>query len=100
MTALRHRGVRILSALFFAALILVPLLESGHSHARSDLAKPCAVCVAAHHSPAATTPIASLGAPSTVAPVAVVTAVAAPVRRAHSPHSGRAPPTRTHIATL
>lgn len=92
MNALRQSGIRLLSAVFFAALLLVPLVESGHSHARSDLAKPCVVCVAAHHTPAATTPTLSVVAPIAFAAVAVFPSISAPLRRDHSPQSGRAPP--------
>jgi hypothetical protein len=92
MKALRHRGARVASALLFAALLLVPLLESGHSHANRDLARPCAACVAAHHSPAATTPVVAVAATVGRAVVAVFAPVVAPARRDHSPQSGRAPP--------
>jgi hypothetical protein len=92
MTATRHRTARILSAIFFAALLLVPLLESGHNHADRDLAKPCTICVVAHHAPAASAPVLGIVAPITRTAVASVAPAAAPVSCDHSPKLGRAPP--------
>jgi hypothetical protein len=92
--------MRWLSALFFAALLLVPLAERGHSHVDRDLAKPCAVCVVAHHSPAATAPLVSVGVASALTLVASVFAVTAPARHHHSPQSSRAPPASFHIAVV
>ena len=92
MKLLCQRGGRLASVVFLVALLLVPLLESGHSHAKNDLAKPCAVCVAAHHSPATTAPIVALAASIAVAAITVLASISAPVQRYHSPQSGRAPP--------
>jgi len=97
MTALRHRAARIAGALLFAALLLVPLVESGHSHASRDLARPCATCVVAHHSPAVTAPVIAVAATAASVPVAICAAIVAPSRRDHSPQSGRAPPHSTRI---
>jgi len=98
MKPLRHRGSRLASVFFLAALLLVPLLEAGHSHGDRDLAKPCATCVATHHSPAAATPIVTASAPVALTAVAVFASVASPVLRDHSPQSGRAPPLSFSIA--
>lgn len=92
MQALRHRSSRVLAAVFFAALLLIPLLESGHSHADRDLAKPCTICVVAHHAPAAASPVVAMAMPVGRATHAVVALVAAPASSDHSPISGRAPP--------
>lgn len=100
MNALRLRGVRLLGAIFFAALLLVPLVERGHSHVDRDLAKPCAVCVVAHHSPAATALVVAFVVASALAFVAFVFAVAAPSGRTHSPATSRAPPGSFHIAVV
>lgn len=100
MDALRHRCARIVSAIFFAALLLIPLFERGHSHANRDLARPCAVCVAAHHSPAAPVPVFALAASAANADVALLAPAAVPVRRDRSPQSGRAPPLSSHIASV
>jgi hypothetical protein len=100
MKALRHRGIRLASALLFAALLLVPLVESGHSHANKDLARPCATCVAAHHSPAAAPPIVALAVQVTRAATAVVAPDVAPLRQDHTPQSGRAPPFSSFIASV
>ena len=100
MKALRQRGVRLLSAVFFTAMLLVPLLESGHNHVDRDLAKPCATCVATHHSPALQAPVVSLEAPLALAAVAISTTFASPIRGHHSPQSGRAPPHFSHIVSV
>jgi hypothetical protein len=92
MRLIRQRSIRLASVVFLAALLLVPLLESGHSHAKSDLARPCPVCVAAHHSPATTAPVVSVAAFVKVAAVADFASVSVPARRDRSPHCGRAPP--------
>ena len=73
--------VRLSGALLFAALLLVPLVESGHSHANRDLARPCATCVATHHSPAAFAPVVAIAAPITLASAAVFSPIVALVRR-------------------
>jgi len=96
----RHRAVRLSSALLLAALLLVPLIERGHSHTSRDLARPCAACVAAHHSPAATAPVVAVAAPVAQALIAVFASEGAPLRRAHSPQSGRAPPLPSHIVSV
>jgi len=100
MNALRHRAIRVAGAILFAALLLVPVLESGHSHANKDLARPCAVCVAAHHSPAATAPVVAVAGTVTRAATAVLAPSIAPLRRAHSPQSGRAPPLLTLVVSV
>jgi hypothetical protein len=92
MNGLRQRVVRVSGALLFAALLLVPLAESGHSHANRDLARPCATCVATHHSPAAIAPVVAVAAPITRASAAAFSPTVAPARRDHSPQCGRAPP--------
>jgi hypothetical protein len=92
--------MRLLSAVFFAALLLVPLVERGHNHVDRDTAKPCAVCVAAHHSPAATAPVVSVGVASALTFVAFVFAAIVPARRGHSPQSSRAPPASFRIAVV
>ena len=100
MNHLCNRTARILGAIVFAALLLVPLLESGHNHAARDLAKPCAVCVVTHHTPVSAAPVVLIAAPSPVTAVANIPTLVAPVRVAHSPQSGRAPPAPTHIASV
>jgi len=95
----RHRATRIGGALLFAVLLLVPLLERGHTHQNRDLARPCAVCVAAHHAPAATTPVVALAAPLAETTIAFIVPSSAPLRRSHSPQLGRAPPLPSHIVS-
>ena len=100
MNGLRRRGVRLLSAIFFAALLLVPLAERGHSHVDRDLAKPCPVCAVAHHTPAAIAPVVAVGASAILVSFALVHAVDSPTPHARSPRRGRAPPASFHIAVV
>ncbi|MBI2963713.1 MAG: hypothetical protein HYY35_08155 [Deltaproteobacteria bacterium] len=92
MTAPRQRCAYVVGAIVLAALLLVPFFERGHSHASRDVVRPCAVCVAAHHSPAAPVPLLALAAAAGAEGVAALAPAAAPVHRHRSPHSGRAPP--------
>jgi hypothetical protein len=93
MRSLRHSGIRLVGALLLAGLVLVPLAESGHSHANRDLAGPCATCVVAHHSPATVAPTIALAATAAAAAAAVFAPIPAPARGERSPRLGRAPPT-------
>jgi hypothetical protein len=92
MRSWRHRGIRFAGALLFAVLVLVPLVESGHRHADRDLARPCATCLVAHHSPAASTPTIAIAQTVAAAGSLLIASSLAPKRRAHSPRRGRAPP--------
>jgi hypothetical protein len=92
MRSSRHSGIRFAGALLFAVLVLVPLVESGHSHASRDLARPCATCVVAHHSPATVAPTLAVAAMTAAAGATILAPTLAPARRHHSPRSGRAPP--------
>ena len=100
MRSLRHSGIRLAGALLLAVLVLVPLAESGHSHASRDLAGPCATCVVAHHSPAAVAPTIALAAATGAAAAAVATPNLAPTRRDHSPRLGRAPPATSFVVSI
>jgi hypothetical protein len=100
MRPLRQSGIRYAGTLLFAVLLLVPLVESGHSHANRDLARPCATCVVAYHSPAAVAPTIAV-VPTTVAACTAVTAPSlAPERRHHSPRRGRAPPDTSFAVSI
>lgn len=92
MRSPRHSGMRLAGALLLAVLVFVPLAESGHSHASRDLAGPCAMCVVAHHSPAAIAPTIALSDATAAAAAAVVIPTLPPTHRVHSPRLGRAPP--------
>ncbi len=92
MGALRKRGARFLGAFLFAALLLIPLLESGHSHETTDLARPCAVCVIAHHAPAAASTVIQVAAPLTAVAAVVIASVVPETSTPRSPSRGRAPP--------
>jgi hypothetical protein len=100
MQSSRHSGIRVAGAVLLAVLVLVPLGESGHSHASRDLTGPCATCVVAHHSPASVAPTIALCA-ITAAAAATVFAPsfsAAPGER--SPRFGRAPPAPSFIVSV
>jgi len=90
--------MKLFRVFFLAALLLVPLLESGHNHVDRDLAKPCATCVVTHHSPATTTAVVTTAAPVMLAAVTIFTTATAQVFRHYSPQSGRAPPLSLSIA--
>jgi hypothetical protein len=61
------RRQRVLGALLLAALLLIPILASGHHHANATT--PCAACAVTRHAPAVSVAVVSL---PTVVPVAVV----------------------------
>jgi hypothetical protein len=92
MRRLRHPSIRFAGVLLFAMLLFVPLVESGHSHADRDLARPCATCVVAHHSPASVAPTIAVVLATVAARAAVTAPNLAPAGRNHSPRRGRAPP--------
>jgi hypothetical protein len=100
MRSLRQSGIRYAGALLLAVLLFVPLVESAHSHANRDLARPCATCVVAHHSPASVAPSIAV-APTTIAAGSTIIASSfAPAQLGHSPRRGRAPPTPSFSVSL
>jgi len=79
--------------LVLAALLLVPVVTSAHHHAAdSASAESCAVCLVAHHAPAAVTaaPVAFSLTLASVAPETIQ--VDPPAQRLRTPIAGRAPP--------
>jgi len=54
---MQNRLPRFLAAVFLAALVLIPLFEQGHEHGDFERGRACATCIAAHHSPAASSPV-------------------------------------------
>jgi hypothetical protein len=90
----RRSGLRgWLGILSLASLVLVPLALNEHRHADDmSAARPCAVCVVAHHAPLASVPIA-VGVTLALAGVVThLTPVVAPTVHHRSPAAGRAPP--------
>ncbi len=86
MVAMRQRRLRYLGAIALAALLIVPVLSSGHWHAAHAATAPCAACVATQH-----TPVVSAPAMTTPTCVAIVTGVeAVPVQLPAGPVVGRA----------
>jgi hypothetical protein len=92
MRPLRQSGIRYARALLLAVLLLVPLVECGHGHGNGELARPCATCVVAHHSPAAVAPTIAVASATIAAGRTILAASFAPAQHGHSPHRGRAPP--------
>jgi hypothetical protein len=62
MRIARQRIVRRLRPLLLAALLLVPIVASGHDHAAHPSARPCAVCAVTQHAPVASAPVAPVAA--------------------------------------
>jgi hypothetical protein len=98
MRSMRQRAAHLAGALVMIALLVVPVVASGHTHRGLDAARSCATCVAAHHSPA-------IAVPAICAPASVLAAPAlslpSRVARAHphrSPRAGRAPPSPAPVS--
>ena len=94
------RGVRQLfrsaGPIVLIALLLVPVVVSGHHHAGRTQG-PCAACVATHHTPA-------VGAPAVIAPETAPLVVgfdapspAVPTASEGRRATGRGPPVLLHI---
>jgi hypothetical protein len=92
MRGLRRLGTRTAGIGLLVVLLLVPLALSTHGHAAHHDARPCAVCVVAHHSPAIATATVAVTSAFVAAVTPVVVGLALETRAAHSVHSGRAPP--------
>lgn len=91
---MRRRRLSIsMRSIFLAALLLVPLVSSGHHHV-TDAATPgsCAVCVVAHHAPAVVAVAPAALVPTVVQLTTLSAPASAPPHRVHSPIAGRAPP--------
>jgi hypothetical protein len=95
----RHRVLRDLGVLLLAALLLAPVVLSGHSHADDPAAsRTCGTCIAVRHSP-----VLEAVAPAALAPSVVVVTIAvaiespAPVR-ARARAAGRSPPAHRSTA--
>jgi hypothetical protein len=100
MRGLRRPNRRRLSALLFVALLLVPLVFSGHRHANEVApASGCATCVAVHHVPAISGPVVAHVTPLLVALRLHGTDSAALPGDARPVALGRAPPSSS-IALL
>ena len=99
MRGMRQRAIRFTGALLMvAALLVVPLVASAHTHGSVAAARSCATCVAAHHSPAIVVP-----AVGTATSILAAVALALPSRVAPpQPHrcsrSGRAPPSPAPVS--
>ena len=74
-------------------LFLVPVLVHEHRHdTLGSSARPCAVCVAAHHSPALGAPAVAVSSPAIAVHSVRARPAAAPARGERPARTGRAPP--------
>ncbi len=92
MSCVRRRGARLAGALSLIALLLVPAALATHVHADPLAARSCAVCVAAHHSPAVTSPGPAVARGLFLAPVPGTPRARLAARLERTAHAGRAPP--------
>jgi hypothetical protein len=95
MGRFRRRVRRPASVLLLAALLLVPVALSGHTHV-GQATHPCSICAVTHHAP-----IIGSAAPPDLGHVllgvlATPDGTFAPVRTDLAPHAGRAPPVLLH----
>jgi hypothetical protein len=86
--------------LVLAALLLVPLIASGHHHADAASPSSCAVCVATHHAPAAVSPAPATFMLAQVLVASPLPPQIVPASRIHSPIAGRAPPSSSSTLSV
>jgi hypothetical protein len=92
MRALRRFGTRTAGIALLVVLLLVPLALRAHGHREHTDARPCAVCVVAHHSQVVVTPTTAVASVFQTRITLVVSGSTPETRTARSTHSGRAPP--------
>ena len=98
MRSMRQRAACLVSALVMVALLIVPVVASGHTHRDLDAARTCATCVAAHHSPAIVMPAVGATASTLTAAAPCAPPRAVPVHPHRSPRAGRAPPSSAPVS--
>src|SRR5882724_9978544 len=91
MVALRHRFRHRASVLLLAALLLVPVALSGHSHAREST-HPCSICAVTHHAPIVSAPALQVFTAELARPLIITPRASAGTRLDQAPRTGRAPP--------
>jgi hypothetical protein len=91
MTTMRQRRLRALGSMVLAALLLVPVLASGHHHAAHP-AVPCATCAVTQHTPVVSAPAVATPSAAPVVVALVPVAVSAPVEPARRRGISRGPP--------
>ena len=96
MAAVQQGFRRRISVVFLAALLLVPVALSGHTHSGQPL-HPCSVCALTHHAPIVVTPVVTLFSTPFTAHVATLPCLLAGGRLAQAPRTGRAPPSPSFI---
>jgi len=94
MVRVRYRFRRRASVLLLAALLLVPVVLSGHSHAREST-HPCSICAVTHHAPIVSTPALQVFTTELARPLIIAPRVSAGTRLEQAPRTGRAPPLRS-----
>jgi hypothetical protein len=97
MTTVRQRAARFLRAAAFAALLLVPVVESGHRHATDAPNVPCSVCVVVHHAPIAFATVVAVAATEVSLFSALVSITRAPAAVERRTVCGRAPPSSSLV---
>lgn len=99
MGRFRRRLRRPASVLFLAALLLVPVALSGHTHVGQST-HPCSICSVTHHAPIVGSPAPPELGHTLVALLVAPGVALAPVRTDLAVHAGRAPPVlpRTVVA--
>jgi hypothetical protein len=76
---------------FLAALLLVPVVLSGHTHV-GRITHPCSICTITHHAPIVRAPALPVLAAEAACPAFVAPYRPAGGRAEQAPHTGRAPP--------
>ena len=95
---LRCAGTRSGRALLLVALLLVPLLASGHHADHTSPGRPCAVCLVAKHSPAVSTSLTAVSGPVLLSLRAAHAPIAQPLHRERPAETGRGPPPPSSLA--
>jgi len=98
----RYGIVRRVGTLCAVALLLLPLVLSGHGHqaGQRSASDTCATCAVTHFSPVTTAPPLPQLSPQATALAPSVQMLAAPPRLCHSRPSGRAPPHSSPLRTV
>jgi len=99
MRGMRHRAIRSAGTLLMvAALLLVPVVGSAHTHGSIAAARTCATCMAAHHSPAIVVPAVGTATSLVAALVLALPSRVAPAQPYRSARPGRAPPSPAPVS--
>ena len=98
MTTTRQRRLRALGSILLVALLLVPVLATGHRHA-AHAAAPCAACVVTQHTPVVSPALLSVPAATLVVVGVEPIESAAPAEPVVRHATTRGPPTFLTLGT-